>query len=625
MLSKWRIIIAALIIIAISLTSYTLINSKNKTEEAVGSNLTEEQITNNIKAFAKLYGYIRYFHPSDEAAELDWDGFAMYGVEQVKNSRDTEELKQNLERLFIPIAPTLTLTTDKNFNKNDTEIEKLLNDETNSQFIFWQHKGVQTNFTSDIYGSTNEIYGSKKVIFTEENGQINLEEPLFEGHLDKENYVIEKDLTKDIKSIIPVVLPFEPGEGSKGSTSESKEAFEALQDGVYNTRVDGLFTNKEDARISGVVITWNVYQHFYPYLDEVDVNWEEKLPQFINSVKGEQNYKEYVSSLELLVENAQDGHSMVASRLDRNPSSLPFRVQLINDEIVITEVLEDSLFEVGDVIVKKDGEDANKIIAELINQTSGSPQYKEAFGEIKFVRGKLGTKANFEVLRQGEMVEVSSSYGQPIENLTLKETDPIYEIKDGIYYISLHRNITEKELEEKYHDLVSAKGLIFDGRYYPAASALQYLQHLTDEPVPTSKFRIPQYLLPDQQGEITYFEGTWELDAKTPKFEGEIVFLSDGSTMSYGETVLGFVENHNLGTIVGQSSAGANGNINGVGLMEGILIYFTGMKVLKDDESQHHIIGIQPDITVDYTLEAVKNGKDDFIEKAIEVIEKNTN
>lgn len=35
----------------------------------------------NVSAFARLYGVVRYFYPSDAAAELDWDRFAAYGAE----------------------------------------------------------------------------------------------------------------------------------------------------------------------------------------------------------------------------------------------------------------------------------------------------------------------------------------------------------------------------------------------------------------------------------------------------------------------------------------------------------------------------------------------------------------
>jgi len=37
----------------------------------------------NLRAFARLYGVVRWFHPSDAAAAVDWDRFAIDGVRRV--------------------------------------------------------------------------------------------------------------------------------------------------------------------------------------------------------------------------------------------------------------------------------------------------------------------------------------------------------------------------------------------------------------------------------------------------------------------------------------------------------------------------------------------------------------
>ena len=50
-------------------------------------------------------------------------------------------------------------------------------------------------------------------------------------------------------------------------------------------------------------------------------------------------------------------------------------------------------------------------------------------------------------------------------------------------------------------------------------------------------------------------------------------------------------------------------------------ITWTGMKVLKHDGSQHHAIGITPDIYVSKTIEGIKAGRDEVLEKALELIE----
>ena len=43
------------------------------------------------------------------------------------------------------------------------------------------------------------------------------------------------------------------------------------------------------------------------------------------------------------------------------------------------------------------------------------------------------------------------------------------------------------------------------------------------------------------------------------------------------------------------------------------------MKVVKHDGSQHHGVGIQPTIFLSKTIKGVREGKDEFLDKAIEL------
>ena len=84
---------------------------------------------------------------------------------------------------------------------------------------------------------------------------------------------------------------------------------------------------------------------------------------------------------------------------------------------------------------------------------------------------------------------------------------------------------------------------------------------------------------------------------------------------------MGFIEGYDLATIVGQPTVGTNGNINPFKLLDGFGVNWTGMKVFRHDGSLHHTVGILPDVYVERTIEGVKSGKDEFLEKAIEVIQ----
>jgi hypothetical protein len=47
-----------------------------------GQHPDERQVEDMI-SFAKLYGYTRYLHPSDKAAEINWEKFVQYAVSVV--------------------------------------------------------------------------------------------------------------------------------------------------------------------------------------------------------------------------------------------------------------------------------------------------------------------------------------------------------------------------------------------------------------------------------------------------------------------------------------------------------------------------------------------------------------
>jgi C-terminal processing protease CtpA/Prc len=61
---------------------------------------------------------------------------------------------------------------------------------------------------------------------------------------------------------------------------------------------------------------------------------------------------------------------------------------------------------------------------------------------------------------------------------------------------------------------------------------------------------------------------------------------------------MGIVEAYKLGEIIGESTAGTNGNICPADLYLGYSMAFTGMKVLNHDGSRHHGAGILPMVPV---------------------------
>ena len=173
--------------------------------------------------------------------------------------------------------------------------------------------------------------------------------------------------------------------------------------------------------------------------------------------------------------------------------------------------------------------------------------------------------------------------------------------------------------QERVEELAAAQGVVFDLRGYPNGNHLA-LTYLTDQNLNSAFWRIPQIIYPDRDGEAHYLESRWNLPPSRPRFQGKIVFLTNGRAISYAESVMGIVEYYGLGEIVGGPTAGANGNVNPFTLPGGYRFSWTGMRVVKHDGSQHHLVGIRPTIPMSRTIQGVREGRDELLERAIEVI-----
>jgi hypothetical protein len=67
--------------------------------------LSSQQIA-GVAAVARAAALVRYLHPSDQAAALDWDAFLPAAIDRVLRARDPAALLAELRAVFAPVAPT---------------------------------------------------------------------------------------------------------------------------------------------------------------------------------------------------------------------------------------------------------------------------------------------------------------------------------------------------------------------------------------------------------------------------------------------------------------------------------------------------------------------------------------
>jgi C-terminal processing protease CtpA/Prc len=200
-----------------------------------------------------------------------------------------------------------------------------------------------------------------------------------------------------------------------------------------------------------------------------------------------------------------------------------------------------------------------------------------------------------------------------------KRPAAVAELASEIWYVDLTRArmISITPVLEK---LVRARGVVFDVRGYPTDAGAQILPHLIEAAETDRWMHVAKVVGPFGQNAGWQSAG-WNLTPQTPRLTGHVVFLTDERAISYAESVMGYVADRQLGTIVGGTTAGTNGNVATFPVPGGFTVAFTGMRVTRHDgQTPFHLIGVRPDIPVVPTLGGLRDGRDEVLERALTVI-----
>jgi hypothetical protein len=599
------------VFLALMLLSLVAAGSARAAETPVN----EDRAVENLAAFARVYGYVRFFHPSDQAAAVDWDKVAIIGAEAVRDAADREALRAALRRVFQPLAPTMSLSdsTEDTANLSPSAI-------ASDRLIFWQHVGLKLTDQPGPYRQQRVITGEKRGAHS----------PLFEPATPPS--LFNKTIAPGVVLRLPLALPVDATGKALGGDAA---AFAALQAELTKTDMKTLTPADWRVRVAGVLTAWNVFQHFHPYLDGIGVKWDEALVPALRRALHDQNADDYYATLSELVAKSHDGHGYVYGAPGPR-GEIPIRVAVVEDKLVVTGVAEGAPFRKGDIIERFDDALALDVLRDWERYASGGAHLSEFRALNLFGSGPVGSVARLELMRDGaaekiEFTRTPERRSYFFNSLGEFQFPAFAEVRPGIFYVNLY-SLNAPGLEEKLPQLAAARGVIFDWRYDgrwfdEKAKRIQpdadIIPHLIDQPVDGSPMLIPQISTPDRIG-WTYREFTRLVQPKAPRFKGRIVFINEPSVVSYGETCMAMIADYRLATLVGAPTAGCNGNANFIPLLGGFRVMWTGMDVRKHDRSSFYAVGFVPDYPVARTLRAVKEGRDEYLEKAIEVIEQST-
>lgn len=578
---------------------------------------TNHQEVENLVAFSKVYGYVKYFHPSDETADVDWDRLAVLGAEKVKRAKSGSELKIALDSLFIPIAPTITISKSKPDSSTflSDYMGTVESDTTDLKTVAWQHFGVNIEQQESVYTSKRTNRDGR--VWNVTDSKPDSTEKLFDEHA-RVGETINQKISDELWIQMPLALFSKEG---KTLPESSEEDLKRLEQHLLSIDLDNLTADDLNVRLANIIIAWNELHHFYPYFDVVCTNWEEQLIISIKSALTDETPEDFHNTLSSMLAATHDCHiSLRRSNSFSNEAGMPFLVHWIEDKVVVTHSLHKEVHP-GDVVISLNGEPATEVVKDQKKYISGSPQLTLYRSLRQFGTGKHGTEAVFEIESNEEIQSYTVRLSSLSSNRRIeKDHLPVSgQIEEGIYYVDLDR-ASMSRINNEMELIANSPGVIFDLRGYPNSNH-QVIQHLLTSPDTSAQWmKIPKFIYPDQQNMLGYENFGWELKPAEPHIKGDVVFITDARAISYAESFMGFIEHYNLAEIVGQPTAGTNGNVVRKVLPGDYEFGWTGMKVTKHDGSQHHLTGIQPTFPVQKTIQGVRDGKDEFLEKAIEVI-----
>lgn len=448
---------------------------------------------------------------------------------------------------------------------------------------------------------------------------------LYENHLDLADST-EIVLTELLKVKFPLCL-----RGDKQQTFPISNRNFFSYDGTENVEyfsADGL--DYEEVRIANILQIWNVFNFSYAYLDMNREEHERLLYETLFDALEDQDTEDYRKTVWKMLRVYQDGHIFLqfpSAIEERNSFSIPVEVTKIGDSFYIKDIYDSSYHDflaVGDEIVTINGVATEDVFQDHLSYVSGSIQNRQSRALDRLLSGQENSKLVLGLKRVDHGNSLDTVRLVRNQNMTsyLEGHSGYLQRENGyidpnLYYFDLSRNPFDAALLNEV--AANCDNIIFDLRGYIVDPDFQNIvSNIAQQDISTSHIFIPEIIKPDsirwvaQPGFYTSYN--------TALSRSNLFFLTSGTTQSAPETLLDLVKSFCIGTIVGEATSGANGNMNFLELPGEMLVTFSGYKVLNSDGTAHHNIGVQPDYPVEFTVQHITDREDPYITKVRELI-----
>jgi len=372
---------------------------------------------------------------------------------------------------------------------------------------------------------------------------------------------------------------------------------------------------------------WNIVEYWSPNREIVGENWEGVLSKFIPRVALAKSSHDYTREMFALIALDHDTHANLwGSQPLRPPEGacqLPITVRFVDNRAVVTGYTADSAkdtgIRVGDVIAQLDGVPVSKLVAEW------SPYYAASNDPTRLrdiartmTHGACG-EMRVGIVRGSEESEIKTARVPPPGlNASAGTThdrpgDTFQMLSDQVAYLKLS-SIKIADVPRFIDSASGTKGLIVDLRNYPSEFVVFALGRLlVDRDTKFVEFTRCDLANP---GAFHWMPGP-VLTPATPHYAGKVVVLVDEVTQSQAEyTTMAFRSSPRT-TVIGSTTAGADGNVSPFRLPGGLNIMISGLGVFYPDRKPTQRVGIIADVEVKPTIAGIRDGRDELLEEAL--------
>ncbi|MBE8725113.1 S41 family peptidase [Flavobacterium hungaricum] len=526
--------------------------------------------TEKLAATCKVWGFLKYYHPKVANGDFNWDQQLLDVLPKIEKAETQKDFSLLLENWIDSLG----------------EVKKIAPITASKEVEYFDK-----NF--DLSWINNKLFSrtlSKKLKFIEENR--------FQG---------EQFYVYGLERVGNVAL--------KNESAANPD-----------------FTDK-NSKLRMVFMLWNLVEYFFPYKYQTDENWNITLEKIIPLTIQSKNQEEFFLVIRKLSSRINDSHTDVyVYRNSDAPSAaryFPADGKIIDNKVVVTEILADSLaqaddIKVGDVITKVDNKTIKEIIAENRDLISASNEAKFLDKLVKSVLVSKSETVQVEFLKNGKYstktmtwYDYHDSHRNEFKKGAKKKKQKFKVLENNIGYVDMGI-LKEKDVPNMIEALKGTKAIVFDVRNYPKGTIHEISNFINAHEEKFAIYTIPDLSYP---GRFKWSSGTSSGSENKNNYKGKVIVLVDENTQSHAEwTAMSFRASGNA-TIIGSQTSGADGNISVFGF-NGFRTLFSGIGVYYPDKKETQRVGIVPDIEVKPTIKGIQEGRDEVMEQALLFIEK---